>query len=201
MKPIELPGCVTMGTRESWATLSSCGRYRYALGRAWDPAPEGEWDGVRATFSIVMLNPSTADHSIDDPTIKKCIHFAKQEGCGSLLVRNLFAWRTTHPKELHQVEDPWGPLNERVLELDPFFAMCVAAWGALTPKWLRQKASRSTGIVKMARSLHVLGLTKHGYDQSSHFSSMTTRQPRHPLYLPNATRAVLWSKAQEASSV
>lgn len=137
MKPIELPGCVTVGTRESWATLSACGKYRYALGRAWDPLERewdvryelgrSDWEENRPVFSIVMLNPSTADHAVDDPTIRKCIHFAKQEGCGALLVRNLFAWRATDPKELRGVADPAGPRNEEVLRLDPMFAVRVAA--------------------------------------------------------------------------
>lgn len=190
MKPIELAGCVTVGSRDSWATLSVCGRYRYALGRAWDEPTDG-----RPVFSIVMLNPSTADHAVDDPTIRKCVHFAKQEGCGSLLVRNLFAWRATDPKELRGALDPVGPQNADVLGLDPMFSIRVAAWGALGPKWLRDRAVVSIGLVKKTTVMHVLKLTEHGHDRSSHFASMTTRQPRHPLYLPNVTRAVLWSKA------
>lgn len=145
MKPLELEGAVTVGTRESWATLSPCGLYRYALGRAWDPEP-GEFDSVRPTFSIIMLNPSTADHTLDDPTIRRCIHFAKQEGCGALLVRNLFAYRATNPKELRTVADPYGPLNERTLSLSLLFAMRVAAWGSLTPKWLRHGMRASLAL-------------------------------------------------------
>lgn len=175
MRPLEIDGAVTVGTRESWATLSPCGTYRYALGRAWDPATENEWDGCRPAFSIIMLNPSTADHAVDDPTIRRCVHFAKQEGCGSLVVRNLFAYRATNPKELRTVVDPYGPLNDRVLALSIFFAMRVAAWGSLTPKWLRQRAARSIGAASTPGIL-VLGLTKDG-------------SPRHPLYLPSTARA------------
>lgn len=189
MKPIELQGCVTQGTRESWATVSECGRYRYALGRAWDDEDDG-----RGIFSIIMLNPSTADGTLDDPTIRKCIHFAKQEGCGSLYVRNLFAWRATDPKELRRVEDPVGPLNLAVLERCIAFGLRVAAWGQLGPKWLRQRAQRSIGHARISTT-HVLALTEKGYDRSSHFASWTSRQPRHPLYLPNATRVVRWSEA------
>lgn len=59
-----------METRKS-ASLSACGKYRYTLGRAWGL-------GVReqCAMSFVMLNPSTADAEHDDPTIRRCIHFA-----------------------------------------------------------------------------------------------------------------------------
>jgi hypothetical protein len=175
VNPLELDGAVTVGTRESWATVSPCGTYRYALGRTWDPAPEGEWDGVRPVFSIIMLNPSTADHALDDPTIRRCIHFAKQEGCGALVVRNLFALRATDPRELLKAADPHGPLNEEVLDMTLAFASRVAAWGALSSARLRKLAVYA---VYRARQTHTLALgrTKRG-------------DPRHPLYLPNSARA------------
>ncbi len=200
MTPLTLGGCATHGDRASWATISDCGRYRYALGRAWDPAPEDHWDAVRPVFSIVMLNPSTADGTQDDPTIRKCIHFAKQEGCGALLVRNLFAYRATDPDQLRDVLDPYGPLNDHVLEFRLTFALKVAAWGALTKAWLRRRALVSIARVKMCTTLHVLGLTDEGYDRSSIFASHQTRQPRHPLYLANATRARPWREVAEEPS-
>lgn len=178
MRPLQLEGCVTYGDERSWATLSECGRYRYALGRSWDPIDAD----FRSVFSVFMLNPSTADHCIDDPTIRKCIRYAKQEGCGSLLVRNLFAWRATDPKELRKAFDPHGPCNEAALQKRTAIGPRVAAWGALAPKWLRQLAVAPMCIVKTSPTLYVLGLTDDG-------------QPRHPLYLPNATRITLWSEA------
>lgn len=189
MVPLKLPGCVTVGNRRSWATLSECGRYRYALGRTWDQKGERE-----AILSIVMLNPSTADHAVDDPTIRRCIHFAKQEGCGGLLVRNLFAWRATDPKELRSASDPIGSQNWEAMRFASKFEICVAAWGAMGSKRLRKarqtqlpEADEMVDHVKrLIRPLHVFGLTKHG-------------QPRHPLYLPNAARAVPWTEAVESA--
>ncbi len=67
--------------RQSWAEISPCGRYRYRLGRAWGPAPR--------TMMFVMLNPSTADAYEDDPTIRRCVSFAKREGCTGIDVVNL----------------------------------------------------------------------------------------------------------------
>lgn len=196
MKPLILEGCETLGDWSSWATLSPCGTYRYALGRCWDeePNPDDGFIFTRAVFSIVMLNPSTADHTLDDPTIKKCIHFAKQEGCGSLLVRNLFAYRATNPKELLKVADPVGPRNLDVLALDPMLAMRVAAWGQLGTKKLRSLCQH-TRVAASMRCNFVLGLTEHGYERYSHFADRTSRQPRHPLYLANNTRAKLWRDA------
>lgn len=180
MRPLELPGCVTLGDRSSWATMSECGRFRYALGRTWDPVAD-DWEGQRPMMNIIMLNPSTADHTTDDRTISKVIHFARQEGCGGVLVRNLDAYRATNPRELRTA--PTSELNLEVLRKGSFFSLRVAAWGALSTTWLRRRLNAAVAQVKTFQSpLSVLGLTKDG-------------DPRHPLYLANSTRAVLWSKA------
>ncbi len=189
MRPLEIEGCETKGTYASWATLSTCGRYRYALGRSWD-----DDENPGSIFSIIMLNPSTAHERIDDPTIRKCIHFAKQEGCGSLFVRNLFAWRATNPRLLRNIDDPVGPFNLDVLSRDIGLGLRVAAWGQLGAKWLRQAAISPLGNIR-GGATHVLSLTDHGYDRSSHFASERTRQPRHPLYLRNDTRVIQWALA------
>ncbi len=168
------PGCTTRGTNASWATMSDCGRYRYALGRRWS-------DTNLFTLSLVMLNPSTANHDANDPTIRKCIHFAKLEGCGAILVRNLFAWRAKNATELRHVEDPYGPQNHAALAVSVPFSKNVAAWGALTPQWLHQLATVVSCRVttEPQRALYVFGVTKDGH-------------PRHPLYLRNDAKAVRW---------
>lgn len=192
MIPLVLPDSHTDGSRAAWATTSDCGRYRYALGRAWDDEDSG-----RPIFSVIMLNPSTADAFNNDPTIRKCIHFAKQEGCGSLLVRNLFAYRATNPGDLKYVADPVGEYNLALLERDVTFGLRVAAWGQLGPSWLRKRAQLPISHAKIRGASHVLALTEHGYDRSSLYLSRATRQPRHPLYLANATRVQLWSDASK----
>lgn len=53
-----------------------------------------------------MLNPSTADENVDDPTIRRCINFAKDWGYGGMYVGNLFAFRTAYPKELKEAGFP-----------------------------------------------------------------------------------------------
>lgn len=151
----------------SYATISSCGLYRYWLERKWASA------GLPQVF--VMLNPSTADATKDDPTIRRCINFAKREGATSLIVVNLFALRATDPKALNGVSDfAIGPDNNENIELA---LMCAAtchkpvicAWGAN-----KNAPPRASALIHLADDLGVnlvcLGTTKAG-------------APKHPLYL------------------
>ena len=95
--------------------------YRYTLGRTWHCEKE------RLLF--VMLNPSTADDKDDDQTIKRCIAFADKWGYGGLVVGNLFALRSPHPRDLFQHSDPVGPDND--YDLQRVAEQCktvVAAW-------------------------------------------------------------------------
>ena len=71
------------------AIISPCGRYRYRLDRRW---------GDGRTMGFIMLNPSTADAENDDPTIRRCIGFAKREGCDAIAVVNLYALREGRPE-------------------------------------------------------------------------------------------------------
>lgn len=147
------------------ATISACGLYRYWLERRW---------GRTAPQVFVMLNPSTADASVDDPTIRRCIAFAKREGAGGLIVVNLFALRATDPSALDNHADPVGPANVENLGLALIGAVAIGrpvicAWGA-------NKNAGPAGMRLLARAndlgaaLVCLGLTKDG-------------QPRHPLYV------------------
>tara|TARA_Y100000310_G_scaffold254164_1_gene261227 strand:+ start:64 stop:618 length:555 start_codon:yes stop_codon:yes gene_type:complete len=88
---------------KSTAIISDCGRYRYRLTRQVGPEPRA------CTF--IMLNPSTADATEDDPTIRRCMAFARAWGCGKLIVVNLFAIRATDPKDMMAADDPVGPDN------------------------------------------------------------------------------------------
>ena len=88
----------------SWCVLSDCERYRYALGR--------QWDGERAELCVVMLNPSTADHTTNDATIRTLLRLAPAWGFGGFRVCNLFALRATSPKELKAHPYPVAPGNE-----------------------------------------------------------------------------------------
>lgn len=104
----------------SAARFSQCGRYRYTLSRRWG-------DGELCAF--VMLNPSTATAELDDPTIRRCINFAKSWGFAGLEVRNIFALRATNPRELYKVADPIGPDNNAAIIELADLPLIVAAWG------------------------------------------------------------------------
>ena len=110
------------------ATVSACGRYRYALERSTGIAgPNLGW---------LMLNPSTADASLDDPTIRKVVGFTRRAGYGVAIVVNLFAWRATDPRDLHTEigragGDPEGPENcAAVMQAAAISDAVVCAWGA-----------------------------------------------------------------------
>ena len=149
------------------AVLSPCGQYRYRLSRSW---LMGE-----GTVLFIMLNPSTADAETDDPTIRRCIGFARRWGFRALAVGNLFALRATDPRELKRVADPVGPDNdEHLLAMAEAAAATIAAWGQFGVYLQRERHVR-----QMIGGLEHLGLTKQGY-------------PRHPLYLrADATREAL----------
>jgi hypothetical protein len=108
------------------AIISDCGNYRYRLARDISEAER------RCLF--IMLNPSKADASVDDPTIRRCINFAKRWGCGELIVVNLFAYRATKISDMKQASDPIGPGNmdhilqavEHTMSVD---GLVICAWG------------------------------------------------------------------------
>jgi hypothetical protein len=151
------------------ARISACGRYRYNLWRAWGEA--------RSSMTWIMCNPSTANADEDDPTIRKCMGFARHWGYEAISVVNLCALRATNPRELLAADDPVGPENERelasVLNLLMMprarWSMVVVAWGNALPKPLRH-LGRACAIPLVA----CLGQTADG-------------MPRHPLMLPYST--------------
>lgn len=88
----------------SGANFSRCRRFRYALWR--------EWDATLPAVMLIGLNPSTADANHNDPTIRRCIGFARDWGFGGVRVLNLFAFRATYPDDLKAAADPVGPRND-----------------------------------------------------------------------------------------
>lgn len=123
-----------------------------------------------------MLNPSTADATKNDPTIRRCIGFAAREGCTELTVVNLFALRATNPKELNKHPDPVGPENNdhirRQMEKHVSGGLIVAAWGA--NKNLLTFVRADEIQAEYFGHLMCLGTTADG-------------MPRHPLYVPAST--------------
>lgn len=148
------------------AVLSEDGQYRYLLTRVWDRA--------RKPLVVVMLNPSTADAFVDDPTIRRLAGpngFARRNGAGGVVVVNLFALRSTDPRALLHHEDPVGWYNDAFIRQASDMAdTVVCAWGAAGIQ-----DDRGPRVVKALTARQVplmcLGMTSTG-------------QPRHPLYVP-----------------
>lgn len=189
------------GYINSGAKISACGKYRYRLWREWRLGNSTQWDmwteddgspaldgagqqiGEPLSCLFVMLNPSTADGDQDDPTIRRCVGFAKALGFDRMGVVNLFAWRATSPKEMLAIgpdRDPVGHENSRhIQDALADAGLIVCAWGShgghlnqdeTTLGWLQDGNDRDAPIV-------ALGLTKDGF-------------PRHPLYLPADAKPV-----------
>jgi len=147
------------------AKFSKCRLYRYALWR--------NWNELRPYAMFIGLNPSTADETEDDPTIRRCIGFAKDWDFGGLCMTNLFAYRATDPGEMMLFEDPVGPENDIWLKkLSADAGIIIAAWGN-DGSYL----DRSKEIVMMLPNLKCLKMNKSG-------------EPAHPLYQPSSATPI-----------
>lgn len=173
VEPLKPVGYLTAG-----ATFDRTGAYRYTLLRRWARR------GGKVTW--VMLNPSTADALVLDPTIRRCEGFSRAWGFGELSVVNLFAFRSTDPGALYRHAagfphpEPVGPGNDQaILACCRHADLVVAAWGVHGSHLGRGAAVRAL-LTDAGVALHVLGLTKGG-------------QPKHPLYQRATLRAVPWT--------
>ncbi|OBY87474.1 DUF1643 domain-containing protein [Delftia sp. JD2] len=141
------------------AVISDCGQYRYLLSRQI-----GLSDRV---VTFIGLNPSTADATIDDPTIRRCIGFAKRRDAGLLVMVNLFALRSTDPRALQAHTAPVGPDNDSWIDRAVSMAdIAIAAWGNGGTLMGRSDAVRG----RFQQRLEALAITNTG-------------MPKHPLYV------------------
>jgi hypothetical protein len=157
------------------AVISECGTYRYALWRCWMTG-----DGQ---VLFVMLNPSTADASKDDPTIRRCVGFAQRWGYASVAVGNLYGYRATKPADLSRADNPVGEASPRrfgsiyrnendnwLRKLALQSRRVIAAWGANEGPCSTRAAEVTDILAAYAGPIDALGFTKAG-------------KPRHPLYV------------------
>ena len=127
-----------------------------------------------------MLNPSTADHQTNDPTVRRCIGFAESWGYARLIVVNLFAARSTDPKALPTMADPVGPDNDEWIRKHAREAdMIVAAWGNRGAYLGRDR--KVLEILASARDVFALRITGQG-------------SPEHPLYVPQDVEPVVFRR-------
>lgn len=179
-------------TSKSSAILSADGRYRYTLVRNLDTGLLTR-GGTDRPCLFVMLNPSTADHTTDDQTVRQCMYFATREMCTSLQIVNLYAYRTAYPKVLEEARrdgtDIIGPetdayikiVRNRVHQGD---GIVIAAWGAHKPSYPDHRNSHAARIQAVREMLDTtwwcLGTTADG-------------SPRHPSRLAHDTPITPWS--------
>ena len=142
----------------SGAEFSECGSYRYALWRSWDNA--------LPSVMFVSLNPSIADDQREDPTLIRCINFARAWGFGGILIGNLFAGISTDPKNIRYMSDPVGKDNDSWLQkMAEIAEIKIAAWGNHG-----HYRGRDSKILQMMAPMFCI-------------KENTSGQPAHPLYL------------------
>ena len=140
------------------AQFSSCRNYRYSLRRTWLSG--------RGRVLFIGLNPSTADHQKDDPTIRKCVSYAKSWGFNSMEMVNLFAFRATYPADLKAATEPIGHLNDKWIKTaQERNDKIIACWGCLT-----KFGERAADVLRYLTDPYCLKLNQN-------------LDPAHPLYL------------------
>jgi len=155
---------------ESNALFSDNKEFRYWLLRRWNPAMR--------LMAVIGCNPSTADETINDPTIRKIMGFAERLDYGGVLMLNVGAYRATDPRDWKSARDPFGPGNS-VEHLQVYLgrwepSLVIAAWGK--PCMASQRGRhRAEAIKKMILGMKCLGRNSDG-------------SPRHPLMLPYTTQ-------------
>lgn len=155
----------------SGAEFSPCRTWRYRLWRIWD--------GSLPSVNFLMLNPSIADANVLDPTVTRCVDFARRWGYGGLYVTNLFALVSTDPEGLYKSADPVGPGNDQaILGTARDAGLVVCAWG-------------NHGVHKERRDA-VLGMLRGAGVDLSCLRMNGTGEPSHPLYLPGVLAPARW---------
>ncbi|HTJ43998.1 MAG TPA: DUF1643 domain-containing protein [Kofleriaceae bacterium] len=150
--------------------MGADGAYRYLLARRWARGP-----GVL----FVMLNPSTADEVTDDPTIRRCVGFARKWRAPAMEVVNLYALRATHPRDLFAHRAPIGDDNDRAIRSAAARAReIVVAWGAHGER----DPARVAHVIDLlgGRDMRCLGANRGG-------------SPKHPLFVPYLTKRRRWT--------
>lgn len=158
----------------SRAIYTDCERYRYVLTRTWN-----HQDRRRAVF--IGLNPSTATEYQNDPTVARCINYAKSWDFDSMTMLNAFAFRSTDPKGLKSIADPVGLKNDHYIRKETdAAALVVLCWGTHAAH-LNRGEKLLAKLKDWQRTLSCLKVTKHGF-------------PSHPLYLKSSLQPILFEQ-------
>jgi len=185
-------GLVTRGDERAWAVTSPDDRYRYLVGRMWDDYfGDDPWSTYRPLWTFAMLNPSKARHDVDDPTVRKCVGFARRGGAGGIVIVNLLAYSATDPCDLVRAAcrgvDVRGEHNEAAIgwaiSRPALIGRNIAAWGRVPPRL--RGLTQGARVQVFCSIADCLGLNRDG-------------SPRHPLMLAYDTPIVPIAGARRA---
>jgi len=158
------------------AILSPCSLYRYRLDRTVGM--------VGPVFAFFGVNPSTADATADDATVRKWIGFTKTWGGSRFIVGNVFAYRATDVRELATVDDPFGPdIGDHTTDIIAEADILVPCWGnsgKVPPKLQFAFDVLMDALVSSGKPVQTFGLTASG-------------DPKHPLMLGYSTPLAPWA--------
>lgn len=163
--------------RERTAVMSRCKRYRFELRRVWGPG--------NSLVMFVGLNPSTADQTTDDPTVRRWRGFAKAWGHDGMIVVNAHPLRSTDPRALKTHEYRGDEYAYNLKTIARLVAECdrvVCCWGANLPR-----EHERTLVKELRTAAHFHGL------ELQHLGLTREGQPKHPLYLRGDTQPEVWA--------
>lgn len=157
------------------ALMSDNRNYRYELTRVWKPK--------KPKILFIGLNPSTADETADDPTIRKLTTFAKKWGYGGFVIINVFALRSTNWRNLLHTLDPIGPSNEMTLKSWAY--LCKVRGMKVVFMWGRNAIRVNQIWVKKVKQLF-------RENEVECFELTLNKSPKHPLFLSANTKPIKW---------
>lgn len=146
------------------AVIDESGQYRYQFSCKWGDAER--------YVTFIMLNPSIGNQDRPDPTLRKCINYAKKWGYDGIKVANLFAYISTNPKRLREVDDPVGvDNNQHILEMIEDSEQVILAWGQSIRSPFVKRRIQEVMYLLRERDSYCLKRTVDG------------KYPKHPLFL------------------
>ncbi len=157
------------------AKFSECRRYRYSLWRVWDT--------TKPKIMFIGLNPSTANETKNDPTIRRVIEMAKAWGFGGVYMMNLFAWVSAYPEELLKCDDPVGENDDYLTNVSEMVKEIVFCWGAF-----KEAEQRANYVKLMFPYAKALIINKDG-------------SPRHPLYVRKRTQLIPFNSTNKPTAI
>lgn len=157
------------------AFFNSDRTHRYSLWRAWNPS--------KGIICFIGLNPSTANESKDDATIRRCVGFTQQWGYGGFFMLNLFTFVTPYPKDLVTVQHDVAWNNAFLLNAASECVKVIFAWGNF-----KEASERGKEVIRLIPNGYCLGVNRNG-------------SPKHPLYLKKGAAPIRYSAASATFKV